>query len=100
MCYNALYTQASEKELPKISISDISADIMWTQYQLNIVSKYLWQSDGGRISDILRNFIPDSHALNSEHFTYWLLNKRLPSAGQTMWLHHSKSLIQAFFAAL
>ncbi len=46
------------------------------------------------------NFIPNIRVLTRKHFTYYQLNNISPSAGQTMLLHHSKSLIQAFFPAL
>ncbi len=46
------------------------------------------------------NFIPNISAPNSKHFTYYQLNKELPSAGQIMWLNHFKSLVQVFFTAL
>ncbi len=46
------------------------------------------------------NFIPNISALTSKHFTYNCINNGLPSAGQTMRLHHFESLVQAFFPAL
>ncbi len=49
---------------------------------------------------ILTNFIPNISEQNSKEFTYELLNNGTPSAGQTMYLHHTKSLVQAFFLAL
>ncbi len=49
--------------------------------------------NGGRISHILTNI----SALNSKHFTYSLLNKRQPSAGQTMQLLDFKSVVKALF---
>ncbi len=46
------------------------------------------------------NFIPNIIAPNSKHFTNYQLNNGLPSAGQIMWLHHFKSLVQVFFSTL
>ncbi len=39
--------------------------------------------DGGRIFDILRNFIPNISALNSKHFTSQVLDNSPPSTEQT-----------------
>ncbi len=55
----------------KILISVISADILYAvsaecDYQ-RLVTK-IW--NGGRMSCILTNFIPNIGALNSKHFTY------------------------------
>ncbi len=54
----------------KITISDISADVIWIisaecGYQI-LVTKI---GNGGRISNILTNFIFNISALNSKHFT-------------------------------
>ncbi len=46
------------------------------------------------------NFVPNFNVLTSKRFTYYQLSNRLPSAGQTMWLHNLKSQVQAFFPAL
>ncbi len=48
----------------------------------------------------LTNFIPNITAPNSKHFTFYQLNKGLPSAGQSTWLHNLKSRVQVFFSAL
>ncbi len=50
-------------ESKKIPISDISSEC---GYQI-LVTK-IW--NGGKISSILTNFIPNIRALNSKHFTY------------------------------
>ncbi len=59
--------------------------------------------NGGRISYILTNFIPNISALNSKRFTHKLLNNGLPSAGQTTYntvLNHSSKSPSKFFSAL
>ncbi len=45
------------------------------------------------------NKLYSTHQCNGKRFTYLLFDNRLPSAGQTMSLHHFKSLVQAFFLA-
>ncbi len=66
---------------------------------LNVVIKYMWQRYVMAAGNAT-NFIPNISVLTSKHFTYYQINNGLPSAGQTMWLHHFKSLVQAFFPAL
>ncbi len=57
-------------ESKKITISDISADIMYIKYWQNVFVKYLTDiSNGGRISYILTNFISNISALNSKRLS-------------------------------
>ncbi len=66
---------------------------------MNVFVKYVWQRYVMEVGH-LTNFISNIIVPNSQHFTYYQLNKGLPSAGQIAWLHHFKSLVQVFFSAL
>ncbi len=70
----------------------ISRLIFYMYFECNYQIHVTKICDEGRITD----FIPNISALNSSHFTYYQLNNRLPSAGQTMSLHHFRLLLTFF----